>query len=205
MREFNLEVISYSHSRLVQNGNKIDAFELGLSNKDRHDLIAIIARSEESLGNQRIEDIFDKEFFNTNFWIMWSTTFAFQTWHSATELRRYLIRFIQEFPRIHTLAGVKRTRYNQYDSIVLPIEKWLLDQGVKIVRTSNVIGLDFELSSKGKSVDRIHLTHEGESLGIDVRADDLVFVTNGSMTAASTMGSTSSPASHMITMGVTCC
>jgi hypothetical protein len=47
---------------------------------------------------------------------MWATTFAFQPWHSAVEFKRYLHRFMLEFSRIETLAGVKRTVYNQYDS-----------------------------------------------------------------------------------------
>ena len=47
--------------------------------------------------------------------------FAFQPWHSAVEFKRYLLRFMLEFSRIETLAGVKRTIYNQYDSLVLPL------------------------------------------------------------------------------------
>ncbi|WP_204249215.1 oleate hydratase [Frondihabitans sp. PAMC 28766] len=39
--------------------------------------------------------MFGKHFFTTNFWQMWPTTFAFQNWHSAIELRRYFLRFVQ--------------------------------------------------------------------------------------------------------------
>ena len=56
---------------------------------------------------------------------MWATTFAFQPWHSAVEFKRYLHRFMLEFSRIETLAGVKRTIYNQYDSLVRPLQTWL--------------------------------------------------------------------------------
>ena len=49
---------------------------------------------------------------------MWATTFAFQPWHSAVEFKRYLHRFMLEFSRIETLAGVKRTVHNQFDSLV---------------------------------------------------------------------------------------
>lgn len=57
--------------------------------------------------------------------------FAFQQWHSAVEFRRYLHRFIHEFSRINTLAGVDRTPLNQYESIILPIEVYLKNQGVE--------------------------------------------------------------------------
>jgi len=57
--------------------------------------------------------------------------FAFEPWHSAVEFKRYLHRFVQEFPRINSLAGVDRTPYNQYDSIILPIETYLKAQGVE--------------------------------------------------------------------------
>jgi oleate hydratase len=48
------------------------------------------------------------------------------------EFRRYLHRFIQELPRINTLAGVDRTPYNQYDSIILPLTQYLINAGVEI-------------------------------------------------------------------------
>ena len=64
---------------------------------------------------------------------MWSTTFAFQPWHSAVEFKRYLLRFLLEFSRIDTLSGVKRTVYNQYDSMVRPLQAWLAAKGVRMV------------------------------------------------------------------------
>lgn len=191
--EFNALVKSHSHSRLVNSGRKIDASVIGLSNSDRLDLIAIMATSEQNLGAKRIENLFEPSFFKTNFWYMWCTTFAFQPWHSAVELKRYLLRFIQEFPRIHTLAGVRRTPYNQYDSIVLPITKWLKDRGVQFVMGSTVAGLDFKYGSNGKAVERIHYLRNGAQNEVAVGAEDLVFVTNGSMTAASSLGSMTSP------------
>jgi oleate hydratase len=191
--EFNALVKSHSHARLVKSGQKVDASLIGLSNKDRLDLIAIMATSEPALGAKRIEDLFEPSFFKTNFWCMWCTTFAFQPWHSAVELKRYLLRFIQEFPRIHTLAGVRRTPYNQYDSIVLPVTKWLKDRGVQFVMGSTVTGLDFKYGLNGKAVERIHYLHNSAQSEIAVRAEDLVFLTNGSMTAASSLGSMTSP------------
>jgi oleate hydratase len=191
--EFNAMVKSYSHARLVRDGRKIDASAIGLSSKDRLDLIAIIAASEASLGTKRIEDVFKRSFFKTNFWYMWCTTFAFQPWHSAVELKRYLLRFIQEFPRIHTLTGVRRTPYNQYDSIVLPVTKWLKERGVQFVIGAMVTGLDFKYGPNGKGVERIHYLSDGERQEVAVASGDLVFVTNGSMTAASSLGSMTSP------------
>jgi len=66
--EFNAMVKSHSHARLVRDGRKVDASAIGLSNKDRLDLITIIAASEASLGTKRIEDVFKRSFFETNFW-----------------------------------------------------------------------------------------------------------------------------------------
>ena len=191
--EFNARVKSHSRARLVRSGQKIDASVIGLSNKDRVDLIAIMATSEGSLGAKRIEDVFEPSFFKTNFWYMWCTTFAFQPWHSAVELKRYLLRFIQEFPRIHTLAGVRRTPFNQYDSIVRPLTEWLKGHGVQIVMGARVTGLDFKYGPSGKGVERINYLRDGTQKEIAVGSDDLVFVTNGSMTAASSLGSMASP------------
>ena len=192
--EFNARIKTDSHARLVGGGEKLDASALGLSNRDRLDLIAVMAESEDALGAKRIEDVFAPAFFKTNFWYLWCTTFAFQPWHSAVELKRYLLRFLQELPRIHTLAGVRRTPYNQYDSIVLPLTTWLKGHGVCFLLGAQVTGLDFKHGPDGEGVERIHYQQAGAMNEVTVEAGDLVLVTNGSMTAASSLGSmTSAP------------
>jgi oleate hydratase len=113
MFDFNQKITSSSKSRLVAHGEKVDVSSPGFSLRDRIDLIKLLALPEDAIGTRRIEDYFAPSFFTTNFWFMWCTTFAFQPWHSAIEFKRYLLRFVQEFPRINTLAGVRRTPYNQ--------------------------------------------------------------------------------------------
>jgi oleate hydratase len=192
--EFNERFVSHSNSRLVRSGEKVDVSRMGFSNKDRLDLLKIMAVSEDSLGAKRIEDVFEPSFFQTNFWYMWATTFAFQPWHSAVEMKRYIHRFMQEFPRLNTLAGVRRTPYNQFDSIVLPLMKWLEGHGVRFELGVRVIDLDFKYGPGGKGVERLRYLRDGKQYEIAVGANDLVFVTNGSMTASSTLGSMTSPA-----------
>ena len=145
--------------------------------------------SEASLGASRIEDHFELAFFTTNFWFMWCTTFAFQPWHSAVEFKRYLLRFIQEFPRINTLAGVRRTPYNQYDAIIVPLVAWLKEQGVQFEMNSQVTNLRFKPDESAKTAECIYYTKDGKEDEIAIAKDDCVFVTIGSMTAGSSFGS----------------
>jgi oleate hydratase len=166
---------------------------MGFSNRDRSDLIELLATSEDSLGARRIEEYFQPSFFKTNFWYMWCTTFAFQPWHSVVELKRYLHRFIQEFPRISTLAGVRRTPYNQYDSLVRPVTKWLKDHGVSFVMQTQVTDLDFIHTPEGRIVKRIHYIRDDRQGEISVNPQDFVFVTIGSMVAGSSIGSMTTP------------
>jgi oleate hydratase len=106
---FNERIKSHSRARLVD-GNRaiVDVTSMGFTMKDRVELVKLAEASEEKLGASRITDWLSPEFFTTKFWYMWATTFAFQPWHSAVEFKRYLHRFIKEFTRIETLAGVKR-------------------------------------------------------------------------------------------------
>jgi oleate hydratase len=87
---------------------------------------------------------------------MWVTTFAFQPWHSAVEFKRYLHRFMLEFSRTETLAGVKRIIYNQYDSLVLPLQTWLEAQAVRLVRDCKVTDLDSKTEDGTFIVTGIH-------------------------------------------------
>jgi oleate hydratase len=101
---FNIQHKAHSRARLVdRNRHKVDVTHMGFSMRDRMELLRLTEASEETLGNSRITDWLSAPFFRTNFWYMWQTTFAFQPWHSAVELKRYLHRFMNE-PRIHPIS-----------------------------------------------------------------------------------------------------
>jgi oleate hydratase len=190
---FNARNPTRAASRLVEKGVATDVSSMGFSVRDRLDLLAISARSEESLGTKRIDECFAASFFETNFWFMWATTFAFQPWHSAVEFKRYLHRFIQEFPRIDTLAGVDRTPFDQYDSLVLPLVAWLQARGVTIRQNTRVVEIGLNPATDRSTVESLTYTSDGASNTVVVDADDIVIVTLGSMTAGSTWGSMTSP------------
>jgi oleate hydratase len=193
--EFNTQHKADSMARLVDRRRaKVPVTSMGFSMQDRMELLKLSQTSEDTLGASRITDCLSPSFFETDFWYMWSTTFAFQPWHSAVEFKRYLLRFLMEFSRIETLAGVKRTIYNQYDSLVLPLETWLLAQGVHLVKGCRVTGLDHETEDGKFVVTAIHCESWEKSETVAVQDGDLVFVQNASMTDASTLGSmTSAP------------
>ena len=192
--EFSQKHVTSSRCRLLRDGKKVDVSSLGLSEKDRLDLLALIVHSEDSIANKRIDDWFSPPFFEHNFWLMWATMFAFQPWHGAVELKRYLLRFIQLFPDFNQMGGVWRTPYNQYDSLVLPLTTWLKAAGVHFLLDAEVTGLDFGPSDGGRVVKGIRDTRHGEHQTIDVAPDDRVFVTLGCMTEGASLGSMTSPA-----------
>ncbi|MEQ1544627.1 oleate hydratase [Methyloglobulus sp.] len=115
---------------------------------------------KDSLDTKRIEDWFSPMFFENNFWLMWSTMFAFQPWHSVVELKRYLLRFIQLFPDFNKMGGGWRTPYNQYDSMIPPLTIWLKAQGVQFSLNTEVTGLDFDLGGGERSVQNIRCTND---------------------------------------------
>ena len=57
-------------------------------------------------------------------------------------------RMIFEFSRIETLEGVTRTPYNQYESVILPIQKWLESHGVDFSIRATVTDIDFKDGEK---------------------------------------------------------
>ena len=156
--QFNREVPTYARARIIDRNHQIlDASDLGLDAYDRVQLTRLLALPEKLIGARRIEDFFSEHFFQTNFWTMWCSMFAFQPWHSAIEMKRYLLRFMQEVPRIHTLAGVRRTKLNQYDSIVLPIQRWLQNHGVQFESGVTVKDVDFVESADARVASALHI------------------------------------------------
>ncbi|KAJ3016588.1 UNVERIFIED_CONTAM: hypothetical protein HDU68_012138 [Siphonaria sp. JEL0065] len=126
------------------------------------------------------------------------STFAFQPWHSLIEFKRYCLQFDHEVPKLINLGGVWRSPFNQYDSIIAPITKWFKEQGVNFEFSTEVTRLDFEVAHEARSIYRIHLSRAGASETIEVAKSDRVFVTLGSMTAASSIRSMEAPAPAIV-------
>jgi len=103
--DWNETMKTSSKSRLVRKGQRIDGPEFGLSEQHILNLERLAAEPEGMLGRSTIADEFDSSFFETNFWLMWCTTFAFQPWHSAVEFRRYLLRFTHMVAGFNHLKG----------------------------------------------------------------------------------------------------
>jgi oleate hydratase len=202
-RAFNKKIHTSSKARLIDNDAKIlESSKLGFNREDRLALIDILMQSEESLGTKDITSCFPKSFFETNFWYQWTTTFAFEPWHSAVEFKRYLHRFFHELPRISDLSGVRRTAYNQYDSIILPMTQWLKAQGVDFQYECLVTNLEFKTQDDKNTVVGIDCKKGNKKERIAVEEGDFVFVTIGSLTAGASLGSmTKAPVLNDKTVG----
>ena len=183
-----------SKSRLFRGGHRVDAPRFGLSEKQILTIERLGIEPERMLGRSSISDHFEASFFQTDFWLMWCTTFAFQPWHSAVEFKRYLLRFTHMVSGFNTLSGIMRTVYNQYDSMVRPLEKWLQQRGVKFRLNTRVTALDPHHDKDGYTVRGIHCEEDELGEDIKVNAEDKVLITLGSMTEASSLGSMDQPA-----------
>ena len=195
--EFNKRMKTHSTARLVDRNRAIvDVTSMDFSMNDRMELLKLTEASEAELGSSRITDWLSPEFLTTKFWYLWQTTFAFQPWHSAVEFKRYLHRFMKEFSRIETLEGVKRTIYNQYDALVLPLESWLVAKGVNLLKDCIVTDFDLETTNSKITVIGIKYSRAGQNISVTVDKDDVVIFQNGSMTDASSLGSMTSAPKH---------
>lgn len=171
-----------------------DKAELTLNDKAQKDLIKVFLATREEMENKRINEVFSQDFLKSNFWLYWRTMFAFEEWHSALEMKLYLHRFIHHVHALADFSTLKFTRYNQYESLVLPLVKWLTDRGVKFRYGIEVTDVDFDIKAGKKQATRIHWKEDGQTGGVDLKADDLVFITIGSLTENSDNGDHKTPA-----------
>lgn len=194
-REINLKDPNESVCRVLHNqGEKADSSTLGLKHKHVKQLKKLFLATEESLGSTTVEEFFDRTFLDTNMWLFWRTMFAFENWHSVVEMKRYMQRFMHLLPGMNKLKGILFSEYNQYDSFVVPLLDWLKSHGVIFEHNTLVTDLDMDINDKEKIVTGIHITKKGKEEIIQTTKDDIVLVTNGSMTENSTIGSMSKPA-----------
>ena len=153
------------------------------------ELVKLVMTPESKLGRQTLEDFFTPDFFESNFWSYWATMFAFEKWHSAVEMRRYAMRFIHHIDGLPDFTALKFNKYNQYDSMVLPIIKYLESHDVNFVYNAQVTNVVVNVQADKKTATELVVTIDGTEQAIPLTADDLVFVTNGSITESSTYGS----------------
>ncbi|HGU3795096.1 TPA: oleate hydratase, partial [Streptococcus pyogenes] len=148
-----------SNCRLIhKRGNRVDddgQYTLGKQSKE---LIHLIMKTEESLGDQTIEEFFSEDFFKSNFWVYWATMFAFEKWHSAVEMRRYAMRFIHHIDGLPDFTSLKFNKYNQYDSMVKPIIAYLESHDVDIQFDTKVTDIQVEQTAGKKVAKTIHMT-----------------------------------------------
>ncbi|BEP29301.1 oleate hydratase [Helicovermis profundi] len=173
---------------IYDRGIKADTSTLGLSESHVKQLAKLFLVKECDLGAATVEQFFDPTFLETNMWLFWRTMFAFETWHSVVEMKRYMQRFIHLMPGMNKLQGILFSEYNQYDSFVKPLVKWLKDHKVNFVNNTLVTDLDIDITDSEKVVTGIHIVKDGKVDLIKTSKKDLVFVTNGSMTENSTIG-----------------
>ena len=168
--------------------------KFGLSDKAAMEIMKLFFTPDEELYNKRIDEIFDHEVLDSNFWLYWRTMFAFENWHSALEMKLYLKRFIHHVGGLPDFTALRFTRYNQYESMILPMVHYLQEHGVDFQYNTKVVNVEFDIRNRRKAARRIVLQREGREDAIDLTDNDLVFITNGGCVENSAYGSQNEPA-----------
>ena len=151
-------------------------------------LSKLFITKEKDLEDKKISDVLPESFWKTNFWLYWQTMFAFQKWSSALEMKRYLCRYCHHIDGLPDFSALRFTKYNQYESMILPLVKYLESNGVKIEYGIDVKNFIIENSNGKKIARKIIYVKDGKELSIDLIEDDLVFITNGCCTDTSCYG-----------------
>ena len=169
-------------------GNRFD-----LSDEAALELMRLFFTPDEALYDKTIDDMLDEEFYQSNFWLYWQTMFAFEKWHSALEMKLYLQRFLYHIGGLPDLSALKFTRYNQYESLILPLVSYLKEHVVQFhygVKVTNVL---FHFLPEKKVAHQLILIRDGKEEVMELTEDDLVFVTNGSCTESTALGDNGRP------------
>lgn len=193
----------YSKTRVIENrGQELPTDgDLLLSPKAIKEILNLVMTPEKDLQDKKINEVFDDEFFKSNFWLYWQTMFAFMPWASAMEMRRYLMRFVQHVATLKNLSSLRFTKYNQYEDLIMPLISYLKQHGVKFHYDTIVDNIIVNRTEDEKVATEIKMTEKGEPKVIKLTPNDLVFVTNGSITESTTYGDNTHPAEQKHELG----
>lgn len=183
--------IDSKHRLWEQGFRPHDESTMGVTPEIQEQMIKMMLTPEEQLEDVTIEQWFSPALFKSQLWYYWSAMLAFQPYHSLIEMRRYAVRFMHQLHLIKSLRGILRTKYDQYNSLIRPLEKYLADNGVQFIANATVTDMDIKIQSDTQTVTKLYIDFADGEKTVDVAEDDLVFFTNGSMTQNSTTGSMS--------------
>lgn len=143
----NKEDPNYSLCRATKNLGKDAGLKgkFGLSDKASMGIMKLFFTPDEDLYDKPITDFFDDEVLNSNFWLYWRTMFAFENWHSALEMKLYIKRYIHHIGGLPDFSALRFTRYNQYESMILPMVKYLESHGVEFRYNTKVENVEFAI------------------------------------------------------------
>lgn len=119
--------------------------KFGLSDKAATEIMTLFFTPDEDLYDRPITDFFDDEVLSSNFWMYWRTMFAFENWHSALEMKLYIKRYIHHIAGLPDFSALRFTRYNQYESMILPMVEYLKKAGVDFMLNTRVEDVSFEI------------------------------------------------------------
>lgn len=169
--------------------------KFGLSEKGAMEIMKLFFTPDEELYDKRITEVFDNEVLNSNFWLYWRTMFAFENWHSALEMKLYIKRFVHHIGGLPDFKALRFTKYNQYESMILPMIKYLESFNVQFHYNTKVVNVEFDIQKDKKTAKRIVVNHDDVEEYIDLTENDLMFITNGGCVENSSLGSQDKPAS----------
>ncbi len=181
---------NFSHCRATKNRGEDAGFnkKFGLSDDDAMEIMKLFFASDESLYDKCIDEVLSESVLASPFWLYWRTMFAFQNWHSALEMKRYLKRYIHHIGGLPDFSALRFTKYNQYDSMILPMVRYLEDHGVIFHYNSSIVDVTIESNGDELWATQLELLVEGEKEILDLGKDDLVFLTLGGCVENTTLG-----------------
>ncbi|WP_367926028.1 oleate hydratase [uncultured Ruthenibacterium sp.] len=185
---FSMNRATLDRGQSAETGNRFE-----LSDEAALQLMQLFLTRDEDLYDKTIDDVLGEEFYKSNFWLYWQTMFAFETWHSALEMKLYLQRFLHHIGGLPDLSALKFTKYNQYESLILPLTNYLIEQGVQFEYGVKVTNVLFHFFPDRKVAHQMILVRSGQEETMELTENDLVFVTNGSCTEASALGDNDHP------------
>lgn len=189
-KRLNEEDSNYFLCRVIHNCGQDAGFDITfkVSNRGQREISKLMFTKNEDLYSRSIDEFFDDEVFSFNFWYYFKTMFAFKNEHSALEVKLYMQRFIHHLEGFSDLSALRFCKYNNYDSIAVPMVNYLKKAGVKSLLETAAENVVFDIRSGEKTAARVDYTQEGELKSQKIDRNTLAFFTAGSNTDGTTIG-----------------
>ncbi|MBR0366119.1 MAG: oleate hydratase [Clostridia bacterium] len=185
---------SHERARIIDAEGNVISNGFGLTRESVKRIKTLLKAKDYEVSEVSVAEFFIElpEFKDSVLWTLISTAYMLTLDSSAVELKHILNCIAGEIGDLFTMKNTLRAQYDLQETVIEALKIWLETHNVNFATHCRVTDADFD--EETGNISAIHLDDNGTVKTYYLNKNDLVFITNGSVSECATIGDYNFPA-----------